>query len=313
MIEKNQISHIRKSLQAELLTLFFEDRLFEEIDQIPIRRHPRTTPSVRCCVYKDRAMTRYRLMTALGIDVETQDDDFQTLEGYAYEAVNRKKPQSKILTIIDIACDSCQQNSYMVTDLCTGCVARPCQINCPKDAIQVINGKALINQELCVNCGICKKVCPFNAVAYSPVPCEESCPVDAIHRDPETGKEVIDYDQCIFCGRCTRACPFGTIMERSEIIGVARHLKLEKSKVIALVAPSIVGQFPGSTGQVVGALKKLGFDEVYEVAFGADITAKKEAEELDYLAENGRGLKLAVLMSDKIEVDGSSTKIVFKT
>ena len=42
------------------------------------------------------------------------------------------------------------------------------------------------------------------------------------------------------------------------------------------------------------------------------LPSKKEAEELDYLAENGRGLKLAVLMSDKIEVDGSSTKILFK-
>ncbi len=43
-----------------------------------------------------------------------------------------------------------------------------------------------------------------------------------------------------------------------------------------------------------------------------ELPSKKEAEELDYLAENGRGLKLAVLMSDKIEVDGSSTKILFK-
>jgi anti-sigma regulatory factor (Ser/Thr protein kinase) len=41
------------------------------------------------------------------------------------------------------------------------------------------------------------------------------------------------------------------------------------------------------------------------------LPTKKEAEELDYLAENGRGLKLAVLMSDKIEVDGSTTKILF--
>jgi anti-sigma regulatory factor (Ser/Thr protein kinase) len=42
-----------------------------------------------------------------------------------------------------------------------------------------------------------------------------------------------------------------------------------------------------------------------------ELPSKKEAEELDYLAENGRGLKLAVLMSDKIEVDGNSIKIIF--
>jgi len=42
-----------------------------------------------------------------------------------------------------------------------------------------------------------------------------------------------------------------------------------------------------------------------------ELPSKKEAQELDYLAENGRGLKLAVLMSDKIEVYGTTTKILF--
>lgn len=290
MIEKNQLSHLRKSLQAELLALLFEDRLFAEIDQIPIRRFPKSNASVRCCIYKDRAMTRYHLMSAMGFDIETQDDEFRSLASYAKEALDRESPDSKVLTIIDIACASCQQNAYMVTDLCKGCVARPCEPNCPKDAIQIINGKSLIDQEKCVSCGICKKVCPYNAIVYSPVPCEDKCPVDAISRNIETGKEEIDYGKCIFCGRCTRACPFGTIMERSEIIGVAKHLKREKSKLVALVAPSIVGQFPGTSGQVVVALKRLGFDSVYEVAYGADITAKKEAEELIEKTAEGQAM-----------------------
>lgn len=285
MIEKNEIQHIRKSLQAELLALYFEDRLFDEVDKVAIKRTPKDRNSLRCCLYKDRAVFRYRLMAAMGVDVEADDDEFRSLASYAEEALKCDSPSAKVLTIIDVACASCQQNSYMVTDMCKGCVARPCETNCPVNAIQIINGKSLINQDLCVSCGKCQKVCPYNAIIYSPVPCEEKCPVDAISRNEKTGKEVIDFDKCIYCGRCTRACPFGTIMERSELLYVAKHLKQKENKVIVLVAPSIAGQFPGTDGQVITSLKEIGFDFVYEVAYGADITAKKEAQELvDVLA-----------------------------
>ena len=280
MINKNEIVHMRKSLAAELLIHYFNDTLFDEIDHVPLKRAPKTKASLRCCVYKDRAMYRYRLLSLLGIDVENDDDEFRAISSYAEEALERKTISSKILTIIDIACAACQQNSYLVTDVCKGCVARPCESNCPTNAIQIINGKSLINQELCISCGKCKEVCPYNAIVYSPVPCEEQCPVNAISRDPVSGREIIDYDKCIYCGRCTRSCPFGTIMERSQIIDVAKHLKHKETPVIALVAPAIVGQFPGTTGQVVTGLKNMGFDYVYEVAFGADITAKHEAKEL---------------------------------
>lgn len=290
MIEQNLITNLRKSLAAELLELYFNDELFDEIDKIPLKRFPKTTSSIRCCIYKDRAMLRYRIMSLLGIDVETEDNEFQSLGEYAKNALMRKEADAKVLTIIDIACASCQQNSYMVTDLCRGCEARPCEKNCPKNAIQILNGRSIINQDLCVNCGKCQKVCPYNAIAYTPVPCEEKCPVGAISRNEITGKEEIDYEKCIYCGRCTRACPFGTIMECSEIFDVAKFMKTKNKKIIALVAPSIVGQFPGSPGQVVSALKKLGFDSIYEVAYGADITAQKEADELIEKMDQGQPL-----------------------
>jgi len=291
MIEKNLLSNIRKSLAAELLTLYFNDQLFDEIDHVPIKRAPKNSNSLRCCVYKDRAMYRYRLMSLLGIDIETDDDELRSIASFAEDALEREMlDHNKVLTIIDIACASCQQNSYMVTDMCKGCIARPCEKNCPKNAIQIINNKSIINQDLCVSCGICQKVCPYNAIVYSPVPCEEECPVAAISRDLETGKEVIDYSKCIYCGRCTRACPFGTIMERSEIIDVAKHLKKKDLTVIALVAPSIIGQFPGTVGQHISGLKSLGFDYVYEVAHGADITAKNECIELVEKLKEGQSL-----------------------
>jgi len=288
MIEKNTIANTRKSLAAELLTLFFEDKLLNEIDTIPFKRVPKSYDSLRCCIYKDRAMLRYRIMSLLGIDIETDDNEQESLSEYAKKALIREAPDKKVLTIIDIACASCQQNTYMVTELCKGCEARPCKNNCPKNAIQIINGRSIIDQDLCIKCGKCRNVCPYNAIAFTPVPCEEKCPVGAISRNKSTGKEEIDYDKCIFCGQCTRACPFGTIMERSQIFDVAKHLKRTKQKVVALVAPSIVGQFPGNIAQIITALQKIGFSAIYEVAYGADITARKEAEELIEKIEEGQ-------------------------
>jgi iron only hydrogenase large subunit-like protein len=76
-------------------------------------------------------------------------------------------------------------------------------------------------------------------------------------------------------------------MSRSQIIDVAKHLK-NGDKMIALVAPSIVGQFPGSVSQIVSSIKKLGFSKVYEVAYGADMTAKNEAKELIEKVKSGK-------------------------
>ncbi len=121
------------------------------------------------------------------------------------------------------------------------------------------------------------KVCPFHAIVYVPVPCEESCPVDAITKD-EKGREVIDYNKCIFCGKCVRSCPFGAVMEKSQIIDIIKHIKNNKS-LVAMIAPSIIGQYDASINKIATAIKKIGFKYVVEVALGADITAKIESEE----------------------------------
>ena len=52
----------------------------------------------------------------------------------------------------------------------------------------------------------------------------------------------IDHEKCVSCGACRNACPFGAIDERSNIIRVIREIQQGK-QVIALVAPSIVGQY----------------------------------------------------------------------
>lgn len=288
LVLENRATYIRRELQAKVLKLLFAGRLQEEIDDLPRKLYPRKKDAVRCCVYKDRAVTAYRLMAILGISIEDEPDDPLPLRHYVRQALARETVCEPVLTVIDEACSACVQNNYYVTDACRGCVARPCSVNCPREAISFQGDRAKIDPGNCVNCGRCQGVCPYNAIVYQPVPCEEGCPVGAIKKD-ERGREYIDYNLCIFCGRCTRACPFGAIMERSQIIDVAKHIQDGKT-LVAMVAPSIVGQFPGALEQTIAAIREVGFSVVMEVAAGADTTARNEAEEFVERLNDGDGL-----------------------
>lgn len=283
---ENNANRIKKSLMIEVAKLAMAGKLEEGIDRLVVDLYPRKAQLNRCCIYKDRAVVKYRLMAILGHRVEDELDEMKLLREYAAEAVERDEPNGPILTVIDTACSACSKVRHFVTNVCRGCVARPCVVNCPKDAISIVDGQAKIDSDNCVNCGKCVKVCPYHAIVYVPVPCEEACPVGAISKD-ETGTEHIDYDKCIFCGRCMRDCPFGAIMERSQIIDVITALRSDK-KVVAMLAPSLAGQFPDDFGKVIGAVKKLGFGDVVEVAYGADITSKHEAEEFVEKIESGQ-------------------------
>lgn len=128
---------------------------------------------------------------------------------------------------------------------------------------------------------------PYHAIVYTPVPCEDVCPVKAISKDAE-GVEHIDKEKCIYCGKCMQACPYGAIMERSKIIDIHKSISNPKKKIVAIPAPAIYGQFNATPGQVLAAIKQIGFDDVIEVALGAEITAANEAKELEEKMQEGQ-------------------------
>ena len=133
---------------------------------------------------------------------------------------------------------------------------------------------------------MCINACPYNAIVKVAVPCEDNCPVSAIEKN-EDGTAKIDFDKCITCGRCVSKCPFGAVHEKSQLIEVLKLLKAEKELTL-MFAPAVVGQFPGTIGQLKSAMKKVGFTHVYEVAQGADVTIKNEAKELEERLDEGQ-------------------------
>ena len=93
---------------------------------------------------------------------------------------------------------------------------------------------------------------------------------------------------CIQCGQCVNVCPTGALMEKSEIDRID-EAKLAGKYLVVQTAPAVratLGEEFGMkigtpvTGKMVAALKRLGFDKVYDTNFGADLTIMEEATEL---------------------------------
>ncbi|MFA5658417.1 MAG: 4Fe-4S dicluster domain-containing protein [Oscillospiraceae bacterium] len=257
-----QVQYLKYRVLKEVAKHAFEDNLTDCQYDIPKKIVKGNEATMRCCVYKERAIVGERIKMAMG--------------------GNKSNPN--IIEVLDIACDECPVTSYTVTDACRGCIAHRCEQNCRFGAISFDRHKAYIDPAKCKECGKCASACPYGAIQISKRPCERACKIKAISMD-ENKKAKITDEKCIQCGACVYQCPFGAIMDKSFICDAIDILKesdfSEKHRVYAVVAPSISAQFIDfKLGRIITAIKKLGFFSVVEAALGADMVAFDEAKEL---------------------------------
>ena len=263
-----QIQYIKYKVLKETAILAWKDELLEKLLDIPYKAIPGTTPTMRCCVYKERAIVAERVKLAMGDD----------------------RDESKIIKVIDIACEECPTGGYEVTNACVGCISHRCIEVCKFGAINFDHRHvAHIDKSKCKECGACSKVCPFSAIIHRKRPCENACKIKAISMN-ENKAARIKYEKCINCGACVKQCPFGAINDKSFILDAVDLLKKSENntnyKVYLIVAPSIATQFSyAKVGQAISASYKVGFYDVVEAAWGADLVTEKETKEL---VEKGR-------------------------
>lgn len=258
-----KVQYLKYKVLREVARQAWNDTLLENVLDIPKMIVPGKTPTMRCCVYKERAILGERVKMAMGGD----------------------SANPNVIEVIDIACDECPAAGYSVTDSCRGCLAHRCEDVCKKGALWFDNDHvAHIDKSKCVECGMCAKVCPYTAIINRKRPCVNACKVKAISIN-EDNAATIDNSKCVSCGACVYQCPFGAITDKSYILNVIDLIKKSSAgkdyKIFAIVAPSISSQFTyAKLGQVITGIKELGIHSVVEAALGADMVAQAESKEL---------------------------------
>ena len=279
------VRRIRRKVFEEVARLGFEssdETLNDDMEAIPYEIvNEDTKVKYRESVYRARSIVRERLRLAMGLSLRPENKPVHLTAGVEASNISEKYYEPPLMQVIPSGCESCEENKYEVSNMCKGCLAHPCVEVCPKKAITLdrTNGRSYIDQDKCVKCGQCAKVCGYQAIIIQERPCARACGMDAIGSD-ENGKADIDYEKCVSCGQCLVNCPFGAISDKSQIFQVIRAIQ-SGERVYAALAPAFVGQFgPKVTpGKLRAAMKKLGFADVFEVAIGADLCAAQEAED----------------------------------
>jgi NADH-quinone oxidoreductase subunit G len=152
----------------------------------------------------------------------------------------------------------------------------------PKDES---NGSIVVDAEKCVSCGRCVKVCQDMQGVWA---------IEFLGRGlktriaPAADVKLVD-SPCIRCGQCSAHCPVGAIYEKDQTKEVWERLQDPGVHAVAQIAPAVrvalgeaFGMQPGelSTGKIYAALRRLGFETVFDTNFSADLTIMEEGTEL---------------------------------
>lgn len=163
--------------------------------------------------------------------------------------------------------------------------------NLPEDDT---TGSLILNPEKCILCGRCVAVCQQMQGVWA---------LEFIGRGETTriapaADVTLNESPCIKCGQCSAHCPVGAIYEHSHAKEVYAALADPKKHCVVQIAPAVrvalgedFGYAPGTllTGKIYAALRRLGFNAVFDTNFGADLTIMEEGSEFIERFVHGKG------------------------
>ncbi len=276
--EKNILEVIRKA-EIELPTFCYHS-------------HLSTYGACRLCVCDIEGMGIQATCTIAprdGMVVRTNTEEVRKI---------RKINLELLLANHDISCPSCaRSNNCKLQDLTRRLGVDKVRFR-KTDKVEPIDNQSwsiIHDPNKCILCGDCVRACKeIQSVGA----------IDFVNRGSKTTvapaylKSLADVE-CVYCGQCVSVCPVGALIPKGETEEVWKAIHDPEKYVVAQIAPAVrVALGEGfdmeagsvTTGQIVAALKRIGFDQVYDTSFAADLTVLEEATE--FIERKIKGEKL---------------------
>ena len=169
--------------------------------------------------------------------------------------------------------------------------------NKEKHPVDLSSNCIVVDPNKCILCGDCVRTCEeLQGVGVLNFAFRGS----NMRVMPAFNKPMAETD-CVGCGQCRIACPTGAITIKSNVHAVWDVLHDKTKRVVVQIAPAVrvaigdkfgIPKGENSMGRLVAALRRMGFDEIYDTNFGADITVIEESKELVERLEAGENLPL---------------------
>ncbi|MDK2586234.1 NADH-dependent [FeFe] hydrogenase, group A6 [Romboutsia sedimentorum] len=211
----------------------------------------------------------------------------------------RKKAIEKILETHPQDCLLCEKhNDCALQSIAADCGVRNLNVVKPKLRYEIDNSSKSIvrGPEKCILCRKCEVMC--NKVQTVNLLTE----IDNGYKKVISSTEKdLEKTSCTYCGQCVAVCPTGALTEVNNIKDVWDAIDDDNKKVVVQIAPAVrvalgeeFGMEIGSivTGKIVTALKKLGFDLIFDTDFAADLTIMEEANEFIDRLQSGENLPI---------------------
>lgn len=279
-------------LEAPKGTKIIEAARMLDIDIPHLCYHPDQRIKARCRLCSVQVVGRGKLLAACSTEV------WEGMEVLTNSKIVREA-QVAILELImadhNKSCLTCSRNQNCeLQKLCTRFnVINPHLPDvCTHEQGINTNPSLVRDPSKCIKCGRCIRACKdvqgIEAISF-------------INRSDQIFvstpfKLSMEKTDCTLCGQCSLVCPTGAIVEKDDTAKVLDAIQNPRKHVVVQVAPAVrvalgdaFGMKPGAivTGQMVTALKMLGFDKVFDTNFAADLTIMEEGYELLHRIQNG--------------------------